>query len=151
MRKDLVREFAEAFRVEVLKVGFYYSRLDGHHPAAREDISTGEFEIKKGQVLLNIHIPQGEPLRFEACEDLPDSAGSPRRLSGRYSISKKGQSLPFSRQASGKRVRYLYALTGYHKSSRERAKTSALPTTVITTCSLRMTASMIRMTGTAVI
>ena len=30
--RDLVREFVEAFRAEGLKVGFYYSLLDWHHP-----------------------------------------------------------------------------------------------------------------------
>ena len=30
--RDLVREFADAFRAEGLKVGFYYSLLDWHHP-----------------------------------------------------------------------------------------------------------------------
>jgi alpha-L-fucosidase len=31
-RRDLVREFVEAFRAQGLKVGFYYSLLDWHHP-----------------------------------------------------------------------------------------------------------------------
>lgn len=30
--RDLVKEFADAFRAEGLKVGFYYSLLDWHHP-----------------------------------------------------------------------------------------------------------------------
>lgn len=30
--KDLVREYVDAFRAEGLKVGFYYSLLDWHHP-----------------------------------------------------------------------------------------------------------------------
>ena len=30
--KDIVREYVEAFRAEGLKVGFYYSLLDWHHP-----------------------------------------------------------------------------------------------------------------------
>ncbi len=30
--KDLVREYADAFRAEGLKVGFYYSLIDWHHP-----------------------------------------------------------------------------------------------------------------------
>ncbi|MDR0600029.1 MAG: alpha-L-fucosidase [Treponema sp.] len=30
--RDLAREFADAFRAEGLKVGFYYSLLDWHHP-----------------------------------------------------------------------------------------------------------------------
>jgi len=31
-RKDLVKEYVEAFRAEGLKVGFYYSLIDWHHP-----------------------------------------------------------------------------------------------------------------------
>ena len=31
-RKDLIREWVETFRAEGLKVGFYYSLLDWHHP-----------------------------------------------------------------------------------------------------------------------
>ena len=31
-KRDLVREYAEAFRAEGLKVGFYYSLIDWHHP-----------------------------------------------------------------------------------------------------------------------
>jgi len=30
--KDLVKEFVEAFRAEGLKIGFYYSLIDWHHP-----------------------------------------------------------------------------------------------------------------------
>ena len=30
--RDLIREFVDAFRAEGLKVGFYYSLLDWHHP-----------------------------------------------------------------------------------------------------------------------
>jgi len=30
--RDIVREFADAFRAEGLKVGFYYSLIDWHHP-----------------------------------------------------------------------------------------------------------------------
>ena len=31
-KRDLIKEFVEAFRAEGLKVGFYYSLLDWHHP-----------------------------------------------------------------------------------------------------------------------
>ena len=31
-RKDLIREWVDAFRAEGLKIGFYYSLLDWHHP-----------------------------------------------------------------------------------------------------------------------
>ena len=30
--RDLIREFVDAFRAEGLKIGFYYSLLDWHHP-----------------------------------------------------------------------------------------------------------------------
>lgn len=32
IKKDLIREFVDAFRAEGLKVGFYYSLIDWHHP-----------------------------------------------------------------------------------------------------------------------
>ena len=32
IKKDLLKEYVEAFRAEGLKVGFYYSLLDWHHP-----------------------------------------------------------------------------------------------------------------------
>lgn len=32
VKKDLIKEFVEAFRAEGLKVGFYYSLIDWHHP-----------------------------------------------------------------------------------------------------------------------
>jgi alpha-L-fucosidase len=32
VKKDLLKEYVEAFRAEGLKVGFYYSLLDWHHP-----------------------------------------------------------------------------------------------------------------------
>ena len=31
-KRDLTREYVEAFRAEGLKVGFYYSVIDWHHP-----------------------------------------------------------------------------------------------------------------------
>lgn len=31
-KRDLVKEYVEAFRAEGLKVGFYYSQIDWHHP-----------------------------------------------------------------------------------------------------------------------
>ncbi len=36
--RDLVREFADAFRAEGLRVGFYYSLLDWHHPDFTIDV-----------------------------------------------------------------------------------------------------------------
>ncbi|HBE41090.1 MAG TPA: alpha-L-fucosidase [Bacteroidales bacterium] len=32
VKKDLIKEFVEAYRAEGLKVGFYYSLIDWHHP-----------------------------------------------------------------------------------------------------------------------
>jgi alpha-L-fucosidase len=32
IKKDLIREYVDAFRAEGLKVGFYYSLIDWHHP-----------------------------------------------------------------------------------------------------------------------
>ncbi|MDR3253256.1 MAG: alpha-L-fucosidase [Tannerella sp.] len=32
IKRDLIKEFVEAFRAEGLKVGFYYSLIDWHHP-----------------------------------------------------------------------------------------------------------------------
>ena len=37
-KRDIAREFVEAFRAEGLKVGFYYSLLDWHHPEYPIDI-----------------------------------------------------------------------------------------------------------------
>jgi alpha-L-fucosidase len=36
-RRDLLKEWADAFRAEGLKVGFYYSLLDWHHPSYTVD------------------------------------------------------------------------------------------------------------------
>ena len=37
--RDLLKEFVEAFRAEGLRVGFYYSLLDWHHPDFTIDIN----------------------------------------------------------------------------------------------------------------
>lgn len=37
-KRDLVKEFVEAFRTEGIKVGFYYSLLDWHHPDFTIDV-----------------------------------------------------------------------------------------------------------------
>jgi len=49
--RDLVKEFVDAFRAEGLKIGFYYSLIDWHHPdftmdhihPRREDVEPEEF------------------------------------------------------------------------------------------------------------
>jgi alpha-L-fucosidase len=58
-RRDLVREFVDAFRAEGIKVGFYYSLLDWHHPdytmddahpLVQVDTSTANYErLNKGR------------------------------------------------------------------------------------------------------
>lgn len=57
--RDLVREFVDAFRAEGIKVGFYYSLLDWHHPdytmddahpLVQVDTSTANYErLNKGR------------------------------------------------------------------------------------------------------
>ena len=37
-RRDLIREFVDAFRAEGLKIGFYYSLIDWHHPEFTIDV-----------------------------------------------------------------------------------------------------------------
>src|SRR4051812_12217642 len=37
-KRDLVREFVDAFRAEGIKIGFYYSLLDWHHPDFTVDV-----------------------------------------------------------------------------------------------------------------
>lgn len=58
-RRDLVKEFVEAFRAEGIKVGFYYSLLDWHHPdytidgihpqAPENDSDTAYERLNKGR------------------------------------------------------------------------------------------------------
>lgn len=47
-RRDLVKEFVEAFRAEGLKVGFYYSLLDWHHPDYTVDKNHPQRMAQKG-------------------------------------------------------------------------------------------------------
>ena len=47
--KDLIKEYVEAFRAEGLKVGFYYSLIDWHHPDYTIDrVSSAEAGIRYG-------------------------------------------------------------------------------------------------------
>ena len=48
-KRDFVREFADAFRAEGLKVGFYYSLLDWHHPDYPIDIFHSRREDPDGE------------------------------------------------------------------------------------------------------
>lgn len=55
--KDLIKEYVEAFRAEGLKVGFYYSLIDWHHPdytidsrhPQRQDSDTAYVRLNKGK------------------------------------------------------------------------------------------------------
>ncbi|MCE5348036.1 MAG: alpha-L-fucosidase [Bacteroidales bacterium] len=55
--KDLIKEYVEAFRAEGLKVGFYYSLIDWHHPdytidrchPLRQDSDTAYARLNKGK------------------------------------------------------------------------------------------------------
>ena len=55
--KDLIKEYVEAFRAEGLKVGFYYSLIDWHHPdytidsrhPQRQDHDTAYTRLNKGK------------------------------------------------------------------------------------------------------
>jgi alpha-L-fucosidase len=55
--KDIIKEYVEAFRAEGLKVGFYYSLIDWHHPdytidrnhPQRQDYDTAYARLNKGR------------------------------------------------------------------------------------------------------
>ena len=55
--KDLIKEYVEAFRAEGLKVGFYYSLIDWHHPdytidrnhPQRQESDTAYIRLNKGK------------------------------------------------------------------------------------------------------
>jgi alpha-L-fucosidase len=55
--KDIIKEYVEAFRAEGLKVGFYYSLIDWHHPdytidmmhPQRQDYDTAYTRLNKGR------------------------------------------------------------------------------------------------------
>lgn len=55
--KDIIREYVDAFRAEGLKVGFYYSLIDWHHPdytidrnhPQRQDYDTAYTRLNKGR------------------------------------------------------------------------------------------------------
>jgi len=44
-KRDLVKEFVDAFRAEGLKVGFYYSLLDWHHPDYTMDSAHPQVQV----------------------------------------------------------------------------------------------------------
>ncbi len=48
-KRDLVKEFVEAFRAEGLKVGFYYSLIDWHHPDFTIDRIHPQRELNKDE------------------------------------------------------------------------------------------------------
>jgi len=57
VKKDLIKEYVEAFRAEGLKVGFYYSLIDWHHPdytidrnhPQRQELDTEYEKLNKGK------------------------------------------------------------------------------------------------------
>ena len=54
--KDIIKEWVEAFRAEGLKIGFYYSLLDWHHPDYTIDVShpqTPKNQSKEAYAKLN--------------------------------------------------------------------------------------------------
>lgn len=50
-KRDIVKEYVEAFRAEGLKVGLYYSLIDWHHPDYKIDIFHPRRNIKDGEEL----------------------------------------------------------------------------------------------------
>ncbi len=50
-KKDIVKEYVEAFRAEGLKVGLYYSLIDWHHPDYQIDIFHPPRNIENGEEL----------------------------------------------------------------------------------------------------
>jgi alpha-L-fucosidase len=50
LKKDIVREFVNAFRANGLKVMLYYSILDTHHKLRPNSITTKHFEMIKAQI-----------------------------------------------------------------------------------------------------
>ncbi len=50
-KRDIVKEYVEAFRAEGLKVGLYYSLIDWHHPDYQIDIFHPRRNIKDGEEL----------------------------------------------------------------------------------------------------
>ncbi len=49
-KRDLVKEFVEAFRAEGIKIGFYYSLLDWHHPDYTIDYQHPQYLPEDGSV-----------------------------------------------------------------------------------------------------
>jgi len=69
--RDLLGPFVEAFRAEGLRVGFYYSLLDWHHP----DFSVDHFHPLGGGVVARMTQVGGEPedFSFDKVATLPET------------------------------------------------------------------------------
>ncbi|MFI6094981.1 alpha-L-fucosidase [Lentzea sp. NPDC051213] len=67
-RKDLLRSFVDAFRAEGLRVGFYYSLLDWHHP----DFPVDAYHPLGGGVAKRMVEGMGEEFSFETLAALPE-------------------------------------------------------------------------------
>lgn len=66
--KDLLRPFVEAFRAEGLRVGFYYSLLDWHHP----DFPVDAYHPLGGGVAKRMIEGMGEEFSFDTLRSLPE-------------------------------------------------------------------------------
>lgn len=86
--RDVLREFVDAFRVEGIKIGFYYSLLDWHHP--------------------HFTIDRCHPLRPAA---KPEDESYNEALLARYAELNKGRDMEIYRQYMKDQVREL--LTNY--------------------------------------
>src|SRR6195952_2670697 len=60
-KRDLVKEFVEAFRAEGLKVGFYYSLLDWHHP---------DYTMDNAHPLVQVDTSKGNYARLNKGRDM---------------------------------------------------------------------------------
>ncbi|WP_236652740.1 alpha-L-fucosidase [Chitinophaga vietnamensis] len=55
-KRDLVREFVDAFRAEGIKVGFYYSLIDWHHPDFTiDDVHPQRVDTDKGNTYAQLN------------------------------------------------------------------------------------------------
>ena len=96
--RDIVREFVDAFRAEGLRVGFYYSLLDWHHPDYTVDLAT---HCHKG-----IHWQE-----FDKLNALPDREKHLKPYYDKIAHLNKGRDMARYRQYMKDQVREL--LTNY--------------------------------------
>jgi len=98
--RDIVREFVEAFRAEGLRVGFYYSLIDWHHPDYTLDLAT--------------HCHKGIPWQlFDKLNALPDREKHLKPWYDKVAPLNKGRDMARYRQYMKDQVTEL--LTNYGK------------------------------------